>query len=226
MVTTGWTEAKAVIKDNFMEEVQSYIPYKIANFINTYWFPVLVPVGLVGNTLSFFVMTKSNNRKMSTCIYMAAIGVNDNIMMCGCLHDYLVSSVKIHKWNSLECKLNVFLTLFALQNCTFLILAMTVDKYIAIKWPHRAGTYSTPRRARAISAGLYVCVFIYTIPPFFLSSVMGDQCVAYGVSSILSRVYSWFSFVLNAIVPFSLLIHMNYVIVKTVRNSLKMFIGQ
>ena len=39
----------------------------------------------------------------------------------------------------------------------------------------------------------------------------------------MARVYSWFSFVLNAIVPFTLLIHMNYVIVKTVRNSRKSF---
>ena len=37
------------------------------------------------------------------------------------------------------------------------------------------------------------------------------------------KVYSWLSFVLNAVIPFTLLIHMNYVIVKTVRNSRKMF---
>ena len=39
----------------------------------------------------------------------------------------------------------------------------------------------------------------------------------------LTKIHSWSSFVLNAIIPFTLLIHMNYVIVKTVRNSRKMF---
>ena len=47
--------------------------------------------------------------------------------------------------------------------------------------------------------------------------------MALGVSSLFSRVYSWVSFVLNAIIPFTLLIHMNYVIVKTVRNSRNFF---
>ena len=220
LATSGWA---TTTKNTFIEEVESFSIFTIANFVNTYWFPVLVPIGLVGNTLSLLVMLKTNNRKISTCIYMAALSINDNIMMCGCFHDYLVSVLHIHKWNPIECKLNVFVTLFALQNCTFLILAMTLDKYIAIKWPHKAATYSTPRRAKIISAGLYVCIFIYTIPPFFLSSVLGDQCVAYGISTILSRVYSWFSFVLNAIIPFTMLIHMNYIIVKTVRNSRKMF---
>ena len=220
LVTTGWA---TMAKNTYIQEAESFTIFKIANFINAYWFPVLVPIGLIGNTLSLLVMLKPNNRKMSTCIYMAAISINDNIMMCGCFHDYLVSVLHIHKWNPIECKINVFMTLFSLQNCTFLILAMTLDKYIAIKWPHKAATYSTPRRAKIISVGLYICVFIYTIPPFFLSSVLGDQCVAYGISSILSRVYSWFSFVLNAVIPFTMLIHMNYVIVKTVRNSRKMF---
>ena len=217
--TTAWKGAEMTIKNTFLEEVEVYTIYKIATFINNYWFPVLIPIGLVGNILSFLVMTKPNNRKMSTCIYMAAISVNDNIMMCICLHDYLVSSVQIHKWTSNECKLNVFVTLFALQNSTFQILSMTLDKYIAIKWPHRAATYSTPRRAKIIVVALCVSICIYNIPHFFISGIIGNQCSAYGTSSVISQVYSWLSFVLNAIIPFTLLIHMNYVIVKTVRNS-------
>ena len=67
----------------------------------------------------------------------------------------------------MECDFVAFVFLFALQNCTYLILAMTVDKYIAIKWPHKAASYSTPRRAKIIAIGLYVCVFIYNMPHFF-----------------------------------------------------------
>ena len=151
-----------------MEEVSTFTTFKIANFINTYWFPVLVPIGVVGNTLSFFVMMKPNNRKVSTCIYMAAISINDNIMMCVCSQEYLVSSLQIHKWNLTECKFLAFGALFAVQNCTYLTLAMTIDKYIAIKWPHRAAIYSTPGRAKIIALGLYTSVFIYNIPHFFV----------------------------------------------------------
>ena len=162
---------------------------------------------------------------MSTCIYMAAISVNDNIMMYMCCHDYLVSAVHIHYWSPLECKFLAFVALFALQNGTFQVLSMTLDKYIAIKWPHKAATYSTPRRARIIAVGVYICALIYNIPHFYLSSVIDNrnQCYAYGTSGIFSRVYSWFSFVLNAVIPMTLLIHMNYVIADAVRKSRKMF---
>ena len=220
---TEWDETEATTKDTFMEEVKTYLTFKIATYIADYWFPILVPIGWFGNTLSFIIMLKRNNRRISTCVHMAAISVNDNIMMYLCLHVFLVAAMEVHGWNPVECKFVAFGALFALQNCTFLILSMTIDKYIAIKWPHRAATYSTPKRARLISVTVYVCAFIYNIPHFFLSSTVGTQCLAYAISSTLTSVYSWFSFVLNAIIPFTLLIHMNYVIVKTVRNSRKMF---
>ena len=164
-------------------------------------------------------MIKPNNRKMSTCIYMAGISINDNLLMYACIHAHLVDFLQLHKWNSTECNFVAFVSLFTLQNCTYLILAMTIDKYIAIKWPHRAATYSTLERARIVTIILYVCVFFYNIPHFFLSSVIGHHCIAFSISSVFSRVYSWLSFVLNAIIPFTLLIHMNYVTVKTVKKS-------
>ena len=60
----------------FMEEVNSMLIFKIATVIAKCWIPVLVPIGLVGNTLSFLIMIKPNNRKVSACIYMAAVSIN------------------------------------------------------------------------------------------------------------------------------------------------------
>ena len=75
-------DTKITTTDTFMAEVETYIAFEIATTLSVYWFPILVPIGLVGNNLSFLVMIKPNNRKMSTCIYMAVLSVNDNLMMC------------------------------------------------------------------------------------------------------------------------------------------------
>ena len=183
VVTTEWEESETTTKDTFMEEVEAYATFKIANFISIFWFPFLVPIDLFGNSLSFFVMIKQNNRNMSTCIYMAAISINDNIMMFVCCHDYLVSVLLIHQVNPIECQLSAYFSLFVLQNGTFQVLAMKLDKYIAIKWPHRAVTYSTPGRAKRITVSLSVFAFIYNVPPLFLSKIIGGQCFNYGSSS-------------------------------------------
>ena len=102
---------------------------------------------------------------------------------------------------------------------------MTIDKYIAIKWPHRAATYSTPRRARFIALGVFVFTLTYNVPHFFVTSLRGTHCTAYSVGGIITKFYSWITFIVNGIIPFSMLIYMNYVIVQTVRKSRTIFEG-
>ena len=182
-----------------MDEVQSYMTYKIANYLKAYYIPILVPIGVVGNTLSFLVMMKPNNRKMSTCIYMAAISINDNMMMIWAICDHFVIASKMHE---MWCKMISYLILLVVQNSTFQVLAMTLDKYIAIKFPHKAATYSTPNRAKRILFGIYIFVHIYNIPIIFMTEFIRKNCISYANDDTITKVYSWCSFVINTIVPF------------------------
>ena len=169
-------ENETTTGNDFMEEVNRMVIFKMANIISTYWIPILVPTGLVGNTLSFLVMIKPNNRKMSICIYMASISINDDMMMLLVAHYWLSNALKIYQMFDVECRIVAYLILLALQNSTFQVIAMTFDKYIAIKWPHKAATFSTPRRAKITAITVWFCVFIYNIPHLFLSKNIGDVC--------------------------------------------------
>ena len=225
LITTGTesSTAETYTEDTFLIEVKTYMTYKVAKYINKYWLPILIPFGLVGNTLTFLVMMRPNNRNISTCIYMAAISMNDNAMMFIEIHAWFVSAFDIHGWYLWECKIAAYLVFSSLQCATYLILAMTVDKYIAIKWPHKAATYSTPSRAKIIILTIVTFVALYNFPQFFITMLIKGNCYAYSAEGILTKVFSWSTFVLNGVIPFTLLIHINYVIVKTVRNSRKMF---
>ena len=105
---------------SFMDEVETYTTYKLASYIDLYWLPILVPIGLIGNTLSFLIMIKPNNRKMSTCIYMAAISVNYNIMMILAFYTW----IRMHDSHPMECRFVVYLVLTAMQNS--ILQVMTV----------------------------------------------------------------------------------------------------
>ena len=207
----------------FMEMVEEYMAFKVALQINFYWFPILAPIGLVGNTLSFLVMIQPNNKKISTCIYMAAISVNDNIMMCLALHNWLGSAKPIFEWHVVQCKTVTFLTALVKQNSRYQILAMTVDKYIAIKWPHRAAIYSTPKKAKLTLLGVLIFSLIYNTRHIFMSSLVGGKCRGYAHGGLIAEVLTWITFIVNGIIPISMLIYMNFVIIQTVKNSSKMF---
>ena len=207
----------------FMEMVEGYMAFKVALQINFYWFPILAPIGIVGNILSFLVMIKPINRKISTCIYMAAISVNDNLMMCLALHNWLGSVKPIFEWHVAQCKTVTFLTALVQQNSRYQVLAMTVDKYIAIKWPHKAATYSTPKRAKFILIGVLIFSLIYNVRHIFMTSLVEGKCRVYVHGGLTAEVLTWITFIVNGIIPISMLIYMNFVIIQTVKNSGKLF---
>ena len=91
--------AETETQDTFLQEAGAYMTYKMTTYIAMYWFPA--PLGLVGNTLSFLVRIRPNNRKVSTCIYMAAISINDNLLMCIDIHTWFVTAINVHEWYQL-----------------------------------------------------------------------------------------------------------------------------
>ena len=79
------------------------------------------------------------------------------------------------------------------------------------------------KKSKTDCGGLSVCALIYNSPHMFSTLLIDGQCFAYAVDSPITKIYSWFSFGLNAIIPFTLLIYMSCIIVKTVQQSHKMF---
>ena len=67
-----------------------------------------------------------------------------------------------------------------------------------------------------------MCLFIIFLTYFF-TKLFGDVCFAYATGGAITKVYSWMSFSLNAMMAFVLLIYMNYIIIKKVRSSGNLF---
>ena len=116
--------------------------------------------------------------------------------------------------------------MIAIQSSTYQVLAMTLDKYVAIKWPHRASTYSTSKRVNIFIISLFVFALIYNSIAFFITGLNRGDCSLVLLNETTAKVhnvYTWITFVIDGIIPLSLLIYMNSVIVQTVRKSRKMF---
>ena len=46
---TGNSTTDSITKDTLLQEAGTYMTYKVAKYIDNYWFPVLIPFGLIGN---------------------------------------------------------------------------------------------------------------------------------------------------------------------------------
>ena len=90
------------------------------------------------------------------------------------------------------CKTVTWLTAVAQQNSRYQVLVMTIDKYVAIKWPHRAVLYSTTGKTKSIITGMLIFAVIYNIPHIFFPRVVNGKCLGLGnflANSILVKIY-------------------------------------
>ncbi len=207
------------------ENVRDMFYYKVGVAIQRYWLPIIVPFGLVGNTLTLFVMSNKTNRYISFCIYLMALAVADNIVLMLAIC-FWIGGEDIHQYQNTECKLIVYLCRVFVTCGTFLVVAMTTDRYRAISYPHHSPLLA--KRAKIISVIILIIICIYTIPHYIYSHPIdgGRFCAAFAdpeMEHIFQLVYSFINSIVNVVIPFTIIIVLNILILfKHKQRSLKL----
>ena len=108
------------------------------------------------------------------------------------------------------------------MSSTWLILAMTYERFYSIIRPHKAASFNTVKRANITIACILVLCMTFNVPRLFLSKMEGLQCLLYGQGSTFwSQVYFYTEMCTSFIFPFVYLLSINSVIIHTLRNRRK-----
>ena len=126
--TTGDTLSNAYLASR-------YLTYIVGIGLHVYWLPIMIPIGFLGNTLSFLVMTKKHNRHISCCILMANLAVSDNIMLYNAGHYWFRTCGFFGVCTLNECSMVAYLYYVCSVNGVLLLMTMTFDWYIAVCIP-------------------------------------------------------------------------------------------
>ena len=209
--------------DTFMIKASSYPQYKIGMVINDYYFPIIVVVGIIGNILSFLVMVKPLNRRISTCVYMASLSIFDNILIIYQGYSiWILPTFQLHAFLSMHCLWNQFIGFGFSMIGSLIIVAMTFDKFFAIRFPHKSASFNTPRRAKIVVVIIVIFSIIFNLPQFFVTLLTDGICMPYARQDIWNQIYMFVSFVFNGVGIFSALIIMNGYIISAVLDRRKL----
>ena len=192
---------------------------KVAFATHHYVLPFIVFIGLIGNALSFIIMLKPHNRRISCCNYIAALAISDSLMLLNALVYWTVSFKTRQMW-SWECKTMAWLFQALSLTSVAFIFAMTVDRFLAIRFPFKARMWCSTHRARIAIAVISMTILLYTLPYLFTAKLIPAvrTCVAVSTTDALSKAYNWINIFLGSIVPFVGLLTMNGFIIVTVRR--------
>ena len=179
--------------DILKKEASELLPYKVGRDIQTYWLPIIIPIGLIGNTLSFLVMMRPHNRKVSCCVYMAALAVADNVMLINAGYYWYVTDIARRPWFRTECYLFAyFFHVFSLAGA-MLIVILTIDRFIAICHPLKRTSWCTHTKARHVAIFVFPVTFLVELPYYFFVRIIDKTtCAGFGRKAELQSCYLGF----------------------------------
>ena len=103
---------------------------------------------------------------------------------------------------------------------TFLLVAMTFDRFYSIVRPHKAASFNTIGRTKIIIFFIILSSIAFNIPHLFTSDHQGWQCIPYGKANtnVYGQMFYWFSLLVEFVIPFISLLSMNSVIIHQLRT--------
>ncbi|XP_013380316.1 thyrotropin-releasing hormone receptor [Lingula anatina] len=195
--------------------------------------PLLIVMGTFGNCLSLAVMTRKSMRATPIGIYLATLSVADLVVLWVGLMRHLLSSfdvADIREFSVFSCQMTKFLTYFSMDFAAYILVAVSVERYIAVCQPEKASTLCTIKRSVAVLAIIAVLIAAKTLHVFWTRGneyqLVGNETVLVRVCGYPNESYRffwkhvlpWIIFCVYVIGPFATMLVLNILIINGLYN--------
>jgi hypothetical protein len=229
-----------------------------------YTFPFTFLIGTISNGLTFMVMRRKKMRNQSTYFYMGVLAIADElVLIVGCLNFWVYvytgksviflnvsftnqsktklranptkSDIFLKRFQVVACKVTCMLLYATLHFSVWVVVIMTIERYIAVALPLQASRLCTVKRAKISISILALLVLLVNFHFIITHALVGDggaqefmECKATAplYSSFMNTVWPWIDLFIYASLPVSLIIIFNILILNNLfkaTNSVRNF---
>ncbi|XP_070198812.1 growth hormone secretagogue receptor type 1-like [Littorina saxatilis] len=190
--------------------------------------PIFIVLGSVGNLLSFIVLRCRAMVKVSSYHYLASLAVADTLVLyMGLLRLWLgeVTGTDFNDSADWMCKVTVAFSYMASDLSVWLIIAVTVERYIVVCFPLRASTMINTNRAKKVIGFLVLLMFAINLHFFWTVEIVerpvdgknGGNCeAAPHHQQLVNEIWPWVDAFIYSFLPFIFIIVLNILIVREV----------
>lgn len=195
------------------DEVNDMEIYNLAKMMRNVFIPIIVFVGVFGNSVSMSVFTSNYLRRSSSSTFLVALACTDNVFLI-CLFlswfdgsvDNILTSVRI-------CQVISYLTYVSSFLSVWFVVGFTSERYIAICHPLRAKVFCTQVRERvAVVIFVMLSVVLYNFASWTTDVYTSNSITrcTYKINYIqFLNVITWVDTVVTMLIPFTLIFFMN-----------------
>ncbi|XP_048855139.1 KISS1 receptor b [Brienomyrus brachyistius] len=129
------------------------------------FFALIMLLGLLGNSLVIYVVTKHQQMKTVTNFYIANLATTDIIFLVCCV-PFTATLYPLPSWvfGDFMCRLVNYIQQVTVQATCITLSAMSVDRCYVTVYPLQSLRHRTPRMATAVSLGIWMGSFVLSVP--------------------------------------------------------------
>lgn len=204
---------------------EDYSEFKLSKSINIVYPPILITIGLVGNTLSVILLSQPSNRKTSTGIMLIILAITDSLTLINSVFvNWLVYLIDFNFRNSSNsaCKIHVFITYLLLQFSAWILVIITIERAFSVMYPHRVRNVFTRKRVLITMAIIFL--FLAALNGHILHGLKIHQTDLQCKTSdehtfFMFKIWTWLDFAFAFALPFCILLTGNTTIVISLKLS-------
>ena len=205
----------------------SYLEFRIGSAVNLYSPPVITVIGTVGNALTIAILAKSKTKLTSPELYMLALAIADSLMIwIGLFQYWCLFNFAPFLITSPHCHAMFFVVNFVNNYAVWIIVAMTIERFIAVYFPLKAPSWLTVSKTRRVLIALILVSAVKNIhyvwtAEFAYNPKSGAAMCVFGLftRTIWVQIYQWFDTCVASAIPFLVLIVMNCAIIVALRRQ-------
>ena len=202
-----------------------------------YIFPAIVFSGTIGNILSAIVLMRRSMRSKSIYFYLFLLSIGDTIVLYASAFKTwirILTGIEMLHMSAASCKTFMFLLLFGQHMSAWLIVLVSLDRFVDVWFPFQSANLCNIGRARSIGIVLSLIMILsnghvfWTIHllPYFsdlnsTAPLSSFRCAPHQDDWFMNVAFNYVKFASYSFVPFSLVLLFNIgIIIRTIRMTL------
>ena len=137
---------------------------------------VIMTLTLLGNVIIIIVLTCSKYRKLNSRvnIFIINLAIGDLTVCCFTMTTEVLFVVFENAWvmGAIACKILLYVQIITLASTTFILVAMSYDRYLALCRPLSLGT--NMKRARKMIAIAWIMALVFASPQLLIFKQVAD----------------------------------------------------
>ncbi|XP_054828208.1 probable G-protein coupled receptor 132 [Eublepharis macularius] len=184
-------------------------------------YSVVFAVGLPANCITTFLTIIQIHRGNIVAIYLFGLSLCE-MMYLSTLPLWIIYTQNDHKWTMgpTSCKMTGYIFFCNIYISILLLCCISVDRYVAVVYALRSRGLRSQKIAGVVTSVLFAVVAVVYSPVFFnnIQDSNSTTCFETPLKPSLA-VFSIIRFLIGFVVPFIILIFMNYKIFQSIKIS-------